>query len=406
MEKKLAIKLLTVLLLFGVAMGIQAPQYQENTVRTRSSTFKPDSRYLHPPEQYGMSGPDMAADCAIEPTGENYIGVRYRALLAEDELSETGWLILFAGSGFTVNGEYQPHFIDLMIKGSWVSLHDDPLCARGFPPVRETRDNFTIEFGLSDYEDAFYGTIHENDIGAWSQNPQLFPRRYSNIDSIDPQAADKIMVEYQVDQGGSLEGREIEVSFVRGEVVTLSQSINYYMDPDLEGSQFCQPNSQDNIQYRHWIATLKAPSLSIDSSVDFYINATQGDKLIGTNTLNLMWENPGRPAIESDRFRVIIFDPEVQRTNGEWVRVSRFLVDHRTPQNELPLNGQGVLVGGYRKVNYKGKAALEISFGYGYTDYVRDGNLNDYDPIATRGVIDLRYPVIEYLNHLPLILKR
>jgi hypothetical protein len=38
---------------------------------------------------YGMAG-----DCALEPTGENYIGVRYKALLVEDELSETHWVLL------------------------------------------------------------------------------------------------------------------------------------------------------------------------------------------------------------------------------------------------------------------------------------------------------------------------
>jgi hypothetical protein len=55
-----------------------------------------------------------AADCRPEASGENYIGVRYKALLVEDELSETGWVLLFAGSGFTNNGEYQPHFVDLI----------------------------------------------------------------------------------------------------------------------------------------------------------------------------------------------------------------------------------------------------------------------------------------------------
>jgi len=228
---------------------------------------------------------------------------------------------------------------------------------------------------------------------------------FTNIDSSDPPAPDKIMAEYQVDRGGTLEGRETEVSFARGEVVTLTQDMNYYMDPDLEGGQSCQPNRQDDISYRHWVATLSVPSLGIDSSVDFYIDAAQGDKLIGTNTLNLMWENPGRPTIEGDRFKVVIFDPEVKKTSGEWERVDRFLVDYRTPQSELPPNEQGVLVGGYRKVNYKGEAALEISFGYGYTNYVVDGNLDDYEPsAATKGVIDLRYPVPEYVYFLPVIL--
>jgi hypothetical protein len=209
------------------------------------------------------------------------------------------------------------------------------------------------------------------------------------------------MTEYQVDKGGILDGREIEVSFVRGAVVTLTPGVNYYMDPDLS----CQPNSQDDILYRRWVATLNVPSLGISNSVDFYVNATQGDKIIGTNALNLMWENPARPVIESDRFKVVIFDPEVQKTDGTWERPNRFLVDYRTPQNELPLNGQGVLVGGYRKVNYRGRAAIETSFGYGYTDYVVDGNPNGYDPVETKGVIDLRYPAIEYLYYLPLVLK-
>jgi len=285
-------------------------------------------------------------------------------------------------------------------------LYDDELCARGFPPTREERDNFTIQFGLSDYEDGIPGNIHENDIAAWTQDPLIFPRMFTNIDSIDPQAADKLMAEYQVDRGGTLEGREIEVSFVRGDIVTLTQSINYYMDPDLEGSVFCQPNAQDDILYRHWVATLSVPSLGLSKSVDFYINASQGDKITSYNTLNFMWENPGRPIIESDRFKVIIFDPEIQKTNGEWQRANRFLVDYRTPQNELPLNEQGQLVGGYRKVNYKGKAAMEISFGYGYTDYVIDGNPNNYEPSnATKGVIDLSFPLVEYLLYLPIILR-
>ncbi|MDI6810555.1 MAG: DUF4350 domain-containing protein [archaeon] len=332
----------------------------------------------------------MAADCQLEPTGENYIGIRYKALLVEDELSETHWVLLFGGSGFTMNREYQPHFIDLMIKGSWAALHDDELCANGFPPVQETWDNFTIEFGLSDYED---WSVQDNDIGAWTRDPSIFPRRYTNIDGRDPNAADKIMAEYQVDEGGTLEGREIEVSFVREEVTKLPQNENYFMDPDLEGEQLCKPNSQDDILYRHWIATLKVPSLGINSSVDFYINASQGAKINGNNTLNFMWENPGRPVIESDKYKVIIFDPEIKTISGEWRKATRFLVDLRTPEDELPLNEKGELVGGYRKVNYKGRPAIEASFGYGYTDYVIDGDPTNYEPTdATKAVIDLRHP--------------
>jgi hypothetical protein len=260
----------------------------------------------------------MAADCLLQPTGENYIGVRYKALLAEDELSETGWVLLFGGNGFTNNGEYQPHFIDLMIKGWWADIYDDPLCASGFPP-RKILKNFSIEFGLSDYEDA---TIQDNDIAAWSEDPQIFPRMFTNIDSSDPQAPDKIMTIYQVDKGGTLERREIEVSLVRGEVTRLPKDQNYFMDPD----SGCTPNSQADILYRQWIATLKVPSLGINSSVYFYVNANQGDKIIGTNTLNFMWENYRRPVMESDRFKVIIFDLEVKKTSGEWEKAERFLV--------------------------------------------------------------------------------
>jgi hypothetical protein len=395
MSGKSVLRVLAALLL-GITMNIAGSHKQFNSEKIPSNDFKMDTGHSHPSEPYGMSGPDMAADCAIEPTDENYIGARYKAFLAEAELSETSWLILFAGSGFTVDGEYQPHFLDLMIKASWASLYDDPLCASGFPAVRETWDNFTIQFGLSDYEDPFYEWIHENDIAAWARDPELFPRMFTNIDSTDPVAADKIMAEYQVDKGGTLEGREIEVSLERGDVVTLSQGVNYYMDPDLEGAQLCEPNSQDDILYRHWIATLRVPSLAIDSSVDFYINAAQGDKLAGNETLNFMWENPGRPALEGDRFKVIVFDPEVKKTTGEWVRAERFLVDYRTPQSDLPLNEHGTMVGGYRKVNYRGKAALEMSFGYGYSDYVIDGNLSEREPSNdTKGVIDLSYPAVE-----------
>lgn len=136
-------------------------------------------------------------------------------------------------------------------------------------------------------------------------------------------------------------------------------------------------------------------SLGIESSVDFYVNAEQADKINGSNTLNFMWENPGRPAVETDRVKVVVFDPEVKKINGHWEKANRFLVDYRTPHSELPWNGQGKLVGGYRKVNYRGNPAMEFSFGYGYTDYVVDGNPSDYEPDdTTKGVLDLRFPVV------------
>jgi len=326
----------------------------------------------------------MAADAAVAPTGENYLGVRYKAALIEDEVSETGWVLLFGGNGFTRDGEYQPHFMDLMMKGGWASGYDDPLCSDGFPPTTG-RSNFGIQFGLSDYED---GTVQDNDIAAWSRDPELLPRMFTNIDSREPQAPDKLMAEYQVDRGGALEGREIEISFVRAEATQLPRDQNYFMDPD----NGCRMNSQADVVYRRWIATLRIPSLSVDSSVDFYVNAEQADKILGANTLNFMWESPGPkpPAVETDRFKVIIFDPEVQTTSGQWRRATRFLIDYRTPLSELPLNDRGQLVGGYRKVSYNGRPAIEASFGYGYTDYVVDGDLTDYERSeASKAVIDL-----------------
>jgi len=335
------------------------------------------------PVVYGQ----MAADCYLEPTEENYIGVRYKALLLEDELSETRWVLLFGQNGLTMSGEYQPHFINLMIKAGWAFIFEDPLCqAQAWAKLL---NNFTVGFGLDDYED---GWSQDNDIAAWTRDPDLFPRIFSNIDSSDPKAADTIGAEYQVDEGGTLEGREVEVSLVREEVAMLPQDENYFMDPDLEGEDLCKPCSQADILYRHWVATLRVPSLSVNSSVDFYINASQGDKIRGDSTLSFTWESP-KPAIDSDKYKVILYDIEVKTTSGQWKNATRFVVDIRTDDEYLPLDDEGMLTGGYRKVNYKGQPAMESSFGYGYTDYVTDGDLNGYDPLETKGVVDLQYPV-------------
>jgi uncharacterized repeat protein (TIGR02543 family) len=315
---------------------------------------------------------------------ENFIGVRYKVALIEDNLPGTEWMLLFNGVHFTQNGEYVPHFLDMMIKGSWSSVYKDGLVANGFLPVERSLDNFGIELGLSDYEDA---TVQDNDIGAWSQDPLLFPRRFTNIDSTDPKAPDKIMVEYQVPKGGTLEGREVEISLVRGEQTRLARDKNYFMDPDVPSYP---PNSQADILYRRWSATVKIPTLGVDSSVDFYINAAQADKILGNEALLVMWENPGRTMVETDKFKVIIYDTEVLTESGQWTKLTKMLVDYRTPRSELPLNQQGQLVGGYRKINYKGIPATEISFGYGYTDYVLDGDPTNYEPTdATKAVIDL-----------------
>ena len=80
--------------------------------------------------------------------------------------------------------------------------------------------------------------------------------------------------------------------------------------------------------------------------------------------------------------------------SDKWEKVKCFRVDYRTPYSELPLDENGKLVGGYRKVNFMGKPAIETSFGYGYTDYVLDGDPTDYEKnLETKGVIDLGSPL-------------
>jgi hypothetical protein len=331
---------------------------------------------------------DMAADLQLYPTNENYLGVRYRALLLEDYLPNTGWVLLFGQNGYTYAGEYQGHFTNLMIKAGWADLWKHLTCACGFPIPEKSYKAFTIGMGLDDYEDSLY-LRQDNDIAAFSHNPEILPLRFTNIDSKSPEAPDSIATEYRVDKGGFLEGREIEVSLVRAELTRLPKDGNYFVDPDNN----CKPNSQADILYRRWIATLSVPSLGINASVSFYINALEGEYIYGQNTLNFMWENPGRPAIETDRFKVIIFDPEVLTTSGEWKKATLFIADYRTPLEHLPMNEKGQLLAGYRKVNYKGVPAIEASFGYGYTDYVIDGNPTDYEKsLFTKGVIDLSTP--------------
>ena len=150
---------------------------------------------------------------------------------------------------------------------------------------------FGFEIGLSDYEDG--SGNWDNDIGMWPQDPALFPRRFTNIDSFDPQAADKIMAEYQVYEGGDLYGKQIHVELVRQEETTLSPSINYYKDPD----NGCAPNSQDNILYRRWTVTFEVPSDGTSSVVDLYVNASQAAAIAYNGALNFLWENPGAASV-------------------------------------------------------------------------------------------------------------
>jgi len=301
---------------------------------------------------------------------------------------------LFGGSGFTYNGEYQPHFVDLMLKGSWAQIHGDELCANGFPVPDAHLDEFGFEVGLSDYEDGI--GVTDNDIGMWSHDPELFPRRFTNIDSTNPNAADKIMAEYQIDEAGLLDGREVVVSMTRGEETYLSFRTNYYMDPDAG----CTPNSQGDMLFRRWVVAFEIPAAGISTRIDLYVNASQARRIWSRNCLNFLWENPGRANIENDRFKIIIFDPEVRlASSGEWVRAERFLVDWRTLPSELPEDGQGRFLGGFRKCVYRGRPALEASFGYGHADYVKDGDPTSFEANpATKGVIDLTIPSINSIS--------
>lgn len=327
----------------------------------------------------------FAADCWADRTGsdpvpEHYVGVRYKALLVEQSLP-TNWMLLFNGCGFTSKGEYQPHFFDMMIKaGKMAAIYKDGLC----PFVgHDVRDAFGFEFGVSDYEDP---GLKDNDIGLWSQDPLLFPRTFSNIDTSDPAAADKAEAEYQIDRGGLLTGKEIQISFERGKTTKLPPQKNYFMDADNGG----KPNSQADILYRQWMANFKVPALKVDSTVEVYVNAAQAEFIRGNHTMNVMWENPGRAPIETEKFKVIMFDFEVKREHGRWIPVKQFLVDFRSPKADLPYNKDGALVGGYRRVMHQGKAALEASYGYGYTDYVKDGDPTATEPTSkTMGVIKL-----------------
>lgn len=325
-----------------------------------------------------------AIDCQVEPGDQDYTGVRYKAFLAEQELSETGWMLLFMSSGFTSAGEYEPHFVDLMLKASWCQVHEDGLCASGWP-VAEHLDEFGFEIGLSDYED--WGNVLDNDIAMWSRDAELFPRRFTNIDSTEPGAPDKIMAEYQVGLGGLLEGAEIIVTLIAAEETTLPSSVNYYADPDAG----CAASSHADILYRHWIVTFEVPAKGVGSTVDLYVNASEASRILRSNTLNLLWESPVSTDIENDRLRIIIFDPEVRLAAGAWVSAERFLVDWRTSAEELPVADDGSYLGGFRKVCYKGRPAIDASFGYGYLDYIRDGNPTQPDPNSTKGVIDLSY---------------
>ena len=87
-----------------------------------------------------------------------------------------------------------------MVKAYWSLQHQDATCAAGAPPSIRT-DQFGFEVGLSDYEDT-PADLQGNDIGMATRDAAYFPRRFSNIDTSDPLAADKIMSDYQVGVGG------------------------------------------------------------------------------------------------------------------------------------------------------------------------------------------------------------
>lgn len=330
-----------------------------------------------------------AIGCRAERSSEGYTGVRYKFICLEQELSETKWVLLFGGNKFSQDGKRPlPHSVDLMIKVSHSKVYADGACWPDLNLQHVTLDECGFQFGVIDNEDA--RGLTDNDIAIWSADPLLFPRQFANIDAPEwkTSAGDKIMAEYQVQRGGKLDNVEVSISFVRAEETRLARDKNYFVDPDDNR----RPASHADILYRRWVGTFEVPSRRLKTTVDCYVNAEQGKYLLGKEVLNFMWENKGRARIESDHFRVIIFDPEVQRLSGEWVPVKRFFVDWRTAEWELPRDRDGRFLGGFRPCVYRGKPALEASFGYGLTDYVIDRDPVRPDPPQHEAVIDLAVP--------------
>lgn len=125
----------------------------------------------------------IAIDCWADPVGagataENYVDVLYTAASIEDSTSNTGFMLLCNSTAFTSTGDYE-----------------DP--------------RLTV-----------------NDIGMWSRDPLLFPRTFGNVDTTNPTVPDKAEAECQVAVGGSLKGKEIRVSFERGQEVHLPRAKN------------------------------------------------------------------------------------------------------------------------------------------------------------------------------------
>lgn len=103
----------------------------------------------------------------------------------------------------------------------------------------------------------------------------------------------------------------------------------------------------------------------------------------------------------------MIFEPAAKTETGEWVPITRFASDLRSPLGEYPTDEQGNIVAGFRKVEYRGKPALEASMGYGYTDYVRDSDVENYESsVATMGIIDLSTSLHEYRITVPSISRQ
>jgi len=338
---------------------------------------------LWPHERAGAAVIDCwAEDVGPQVSTENYIGVRYKATLIEDATTNTGFMLLFCGTAFTSTGDYQPHFFDMMIKSGkdMAAIYKDELCPT---VINQARSEFGFEFGVSDYEDP---KLTDNDIGMWSHDPLLFPRTFANVDTANPDAADKAEAEYQVNVGGPLQGKEIQVSLERGREERLPRAKNFFMDPDDNGT----PRSHADILYRHWVATFSVVENKARGVVDVYVNASQAAYLRGNAILNVLWENPGQMQLRKDRFKVVMYDVEVKTTEGKWRPIRRFLVDYHSPKKDLPLDEQGRMLGGFRRVDFKGRPALEASFGYGYSDYVVDKDPTQYEKSSsTMGVITL-----------------
>jgi hypothetical protein len=306
----------------------------------------------------------------------NYVGVRFKALLVDNDLSKTG-VLLFNSCGFTKRGEHQPHFFHMMIKAINSRQFTDGLCLGSGKHAQKKIKDFGFMFALQNFEDK---KRQINDIAAWTHDPRLFPRLCANIDSYLPEAADEVVAEYQVKTGGSLKGREIHVQLERAGTTRLGNDRVYFYDPDLPGDRHGSPAKMADIEYRKWVATFRVPSRKIDATIDFYLNAEQGEFIRGRHLIDFAWEDFRRPAVTTDHFKVLFFAIEAKTVAGVWVPIRKFRVDYYGPNIEdHAVDKQGRLLAGYRRTTHENQSAIEASFGYGHSDYGIDGDVTKHE---------------------------